>query len=31
MLILSFIVFIGVLWLHYEVTDPNGRLYDMFH
>lgn len=22
---------IGYLWLDYEIRDPRGRLYDMFH
>ena len=24
-------IIFGALWLEYEIKDPNGRLYDLFH
>lgn len=31
MIYLIVAIIFGVLWLEYEIKDPNGRLYDLFH
>lgn len=31
MLCLIFMILFGVMWLVYEITDPNGRWFRYFH
>lgn len=31
MIIIASIVVFAMLWVHYEITDENGRWYDLFH
>ena len=31
MFIVVFMVFVAAMWIGYEIRDPQGRWYDLFH
>ncbi len=31
MLYVVFAILVGALWLHWEITDPDGHIYKMFN